>query len=137
MDVHDLPGVNAALNASSFVLLVAGYTMIKRGNRDAHRKFMLAAFCCSILFLISYLVYHAQIGSVRFQGVGAIRMVYLSILLTHTVLAAAVPVLAVLTLRRALQGDFARHRALARWTFPIWCYVSVTGVAVYLMLYRM
>ena len=137
MDVHDLPGVNAALNASSFVLLVAGYTMIKRGNRDAHRKIMLAAFCCSILFLISYLVYHAQVGSVRFQGLGAIRMVYLSILLTHTVLAAAVPVLAVLTLRRALQGDFARHRALARWTFPIWSYVSVTGVAVYLMLYRM
>ena len=137
MDVHDLPALNATLNGSSFVLLLSGYVMIKRGNRDAHRKLMTAAFGCSVLFLISYLIYHAQVGSVRYQRQGAIRMVYLSILLTHTVLAASVPVLAVITLRRALQGDFVRHRALARWSFPIWGYVSVTGVIVYWMLYRM
>ena len=137
MDVHNLPAVNATLNGSSFVLLSSGYAMIKRGNRDAHRKFMVAAFCCSILFLISYLSYHAQVGTVRFKGEGTIRMVYLSILLTHTVLAAAVPVLAVLTLRRALKGDFKGHRVLARWTYPIWTYVSITGVVVYWMLYRL
>ena len=98
---------------------------------------MIAAFCVSSLFLMSYLVYHAQVGSVRFQGTGTIRTVYLTILLTHTVLAAAVPVLAMITLRRGLAGDYARHRAIAVWTFPIWLYVSVTGVVVYWMLYRM
>jgi uncharacterized membrane protein YozB (DUF420 family) len=98
---------------------------------------MLAAFAASVLFLTSYLVYHAQVGSVRFQKTGAIRTVYLAILLTHTVLAAAVPVLAGITLRRAWNGNFARHRAIARWTLPVWLYVSVTGVVVYWMLYQM
>jgi uncharacterized membrane protein YozB (DUF420 family) len=98
---------------------------------------MLAAFAVSVLFLASYVIYHAQAGSVRFQGTGTIRTVYLSILLTHTVLAATVPVLAVLTLVRAFRGRFAAHRKIARWTLPVWLYVSVTGVVVYLMLYRM
>ena len=97
---------------------------------------MLAAFTVSVLFLISYLVYHAQAGSVRFQKSGPIRSVYFTILISHTILAAAVPVLAIITLRRALKGNFSRHRRIARWTLPIWLYVSVTGVAVYWMLYR-
>ncbi len=97
---------------------------------------MLAAFTVSVLFLISYLIYHSQVGSVRYPHTGAIRTVYYTILFTHTVLAAAVPVLAIITLRRALKGEFKRHRAIARWTLPIWLYVSVTGVVVYLMLYQ-
>ena len=137
MDVHDLPGLNATLNGLSFVLLVSGYAMIRQGKREIHRKLMTAAFCTSILFLISYLIYHAQAGSVRFQKTGAIRILYLSILLTHTVLAATVPFLAVTTLRLALRGEIEKHRAIARWTLPIWTYVSVTGVVVYWMLYRM
>jgi uncharacterized membrane protein YozB (DUF420 family) len=134
--VHDLPAVNATLNATAAVLLVWGYTLIRRRKIQTHRKVMLSAFGVSILFLICYLVYHAQVGSVRFARTGAIRTVYLSILFTHTVLAAAVPVLAVITLRRALRGDFVRHHAIAVWTFPIWLYVSITGVIVYWMLYR-
>jgi len=98
---------------------------------------MISAFACSVLFLVSYLVYHAQVGSVRFQGTGAIRPVYFTILISHTILAAAVPVLAVITLSRALRRRYARHRAIARWTLPIWLYVSVTGVIVYAMLYLM
>ena len=132
-----LPTLNAALNASSAALLIAGYSAIRRGKREVHRKFMLAAFACSVLFLISYLVYHFQVGSVRFQRTGAIRTVYLTILFTHTVLAAAVPFLAVITLRRALAARFDKHRRIARWTLPIWLYVSVTGVVVYWMLYRL
>ena len=135
--VHDLPTVNACLNATATVLLIWGYTLIRRGKRETHRKVMMAAFAASILFLISYLVYHSQVGTVRFQRTGLIRTVYLSILATHTVLAAAVPVLAILTLRRAWTGNFARHRAIAVWTFPIWLYVSITGVVVYWMLYRL
>jgi uncharacterized membrane protein YozB (DUF420 family) len=135
--VHDLPAVNATLNGTAAVLLVWGYTLIRRRKIEMHRKVMIAAFSVSILFLISYLVYHSQVGSVRFQRAGAIRTVYLTILFTHTVLAAAVPVLAVITLRRAWRGDFIRHRAIAVWTFPIWLYVSVTGVIVYWMLYRL
>lgn len=137
MDVRDLPGLNALLNSTAAVLLVAGYLLIRQGRRQAHQKVMLAAFAVSIVFLISYLVYHAQVGSVRFQKTGAIRTVYLSILLTHTVLAAAVPFLAGITLWRAWSGNFGRHRKIARWTLPIWLYVSVTGVVVYWMLYRM
>ncbi len=137
MDVYDLPTVNAVLNATAAGLLVWGYTLIRRGRKEAHRRVMLAAFAVSVLFLTSYLIYHAQAGSVRFQKTGAIRTVYLSILLTHTVLAAAVPVLAVITLTRALRGRFGAHRRIARWTLPVWLYVSVTGVVVYLMLYRM
>ncbi len=134
---RDLPAVNAVLNATAAVLLVWGYTLIRRRRIQAHKRVMIAAFTVSVLFLISYLVYHSQVGSVRFQRTGAIRTVYLSILLTHTVLAAAVPVLAIVTLRRALQERFDRHRRLARRTLPIWLYVSVTGVIIYWMLYRL
>ncbi len=137
MDVRDLPALNAVLNGSAALLLSIGYALIRRRRIEAHRKVMIAAFCVSVLFLISYLVYHAQVGSVRFQKTGAIRTVYLSILLTHTVLAASVPFLAVLTLFRGLKGDYKRHRRIARWTLPIWLYVSVTGVVVYWMLYHL
>ncbi len=137
MTLRDLPTLNAALNATATLLLLAGFWMIRRGRREVHRKLMLGALGASILFLVSYLVYHFQVGSVRFQKTGTIRTVYLTILATHTVLAAAVPFLAVITLRRALAGQFSRHRAIARWTLPIWLYVSVTGVVVYWMLYRM
>lgn len=134
--LEDLPKLNAALNATAAVLLLCAYTLIRRGRREAHKRVMLAAFTVSVLFLISYLIYHAQVGSVRYPHPGAIRSVYLAILFTHTVLAAAVPVLAIITLRRGLKGNFARHKAIARWTLPIWLYVSVTGVVVYLMLYQ-
>ena len=132
-----LPTVNACLNALSAVLLVWAYVLIRGKQVDQHRKVMLTAFATSCLFLVCYLVYHARAGSVRFQGTGAIRAVYLSILATHTVLAAAVPVLAIVTLRRGLVARFDRHRRIARWTLPIWLYVSVTGVVVYLMLYHL
>ncbi len=137
MDVHDLPAVNAALNATAAGLLVWGFVLIRKGRKEAHRRAMLAAFAVSVLFLSSYLIYHAEVGTVRFQKTGAIRTLYFSILLTHTVLAAAVPVLAVITLTHALRGRFDKHRRIARWTFPVWLYVSVTGVVVYLMLYRL
>jgi len=130
------PAFNATLNAISAVLLTAGFISIRVGRRERHRALMIAAFSTSVLFLISYLAYHAQVGSVRFQGQGWIRPVYFSVLLSHTVLAAAVPFLAVMALARALRADFARHRHIARWALPIWLYVSVTGVAVYLLLYH-
>ena len=132
-----LPTVNAILNATSAVLLVWGYLLIRRKRIDTHRKVMQTAFATSCLFLVCYLVYHAQVGSVRFQGSGTIRAIYLTILATHTVLAATVPVLAIITLRRGLAGKYDRHRRIARWTLPIWLYVSVTGVVVYLMLYHL
>ena len=135
--VRDLPTVNAVLNATAAVLLVVGYRLVRARRITAHRRVMLSAFGCSVLFLIGYLVYHAQAGSTRFPGTGAARAVYLTILASHTVLAAAVPVLALVTLSRALAGRFDRHRRIARWTLPIWLYVSVTGVVVYLMLYQM
>ena len=137
ISVHDLPAVNAILNAAAAVLLVWGYTLIRRHRQQTHKRVMIAAFATSCVFLVCYLVYHAQVGSVRFQHPGAIRVVYLSILATHTVLAACVPVLAIITLRRGLSARFDKHRAIARWTLPIWLYVSVTGVVVYLMLYKM
>ena len=136
MDIHTLPAVNATLNGTSAVLLVTGYTLIRRGRIQAHKRVMLTAFCVSIAFLICYLVYHAQVGSVHYPKTGPIRVVYYTILFTHTILAVTVPVLAIITLRRGLRGDFVRHRKIARWTFPIWLYVSVTGVIVYLMLYQ-
>lgn len=136
MDVRDLPALNAALNAVAAALLVTGYILIRRRRRAAHRAAMLAAFGVSVLFLTSYLIYHGAVGSVRFQKTGAIRTIYLTILFTHTVLAAVVPPLAIVTLSRALRGRFQRHRALARWTLPVWLYVSVTGVVIYWMLYR-
>jgi len=139
MDVHNLPAVNAILNGTAAILLVRGYFLIRAGKRAQHKNTMIAAFCLSVVFLVSYLVYHANSGIVYYQKTGFIRYVYVTILYTHTPLAAAVPVLATITLRRALKaqkiGDFSRHRSIARWTLPIWLYVSVTGVVVYLMLY--
>lgn len=137
MDVHQLPALNAALNATATVLLVSGFILIRRGRKEAHRWVMLGAFAVSTLFLISYVVYHAHVGTVRFPGTGWIRGAYLAILFTHTLLAAAVPPLAIVTLSRALRARFDKHRAIARWTLPVWLYVSVTGVVVYYMLYRM
>ncbi len=137
MSVSDLPAVNAALNATAAILLVVGYIAIKRGRISVHRACMISAFAVSTLFLISYLTYHAHVGSRRFPGTGMLRTVYLTILLTHTILAALVPPLAIVTLWRALATRFDRHVAIARWTLPIWLYVSVTGVVVYYMLYRL
>jgi putative membrane protein len=137
MTVHDLPSVNATLNATAAILLIWGYTLIRRKRIQTHRKVMIAAFITSSLFLICYIVYHVQVGSVRFPHTGPLRTVYLSILTTHTMLALTVPVLAIITLSRALRGRFDKHRRIARWTLPIWLYVSVTGVVVYLMLYHL
>jgi len=137
LTVQDLPAVNAVLNAISACLLVTGFFFIRRKRIAAHRACMIAALVSSTLFLTSYLVYHAQVGSVRFPGQGGARTLYLSILLTHTVLAATVPVLALITLSRALRRRFPAHRRIARWTLPIWLYVSVTGIVVYWMLYQM
>ena len=137
MSLHDLPALNAALNGAAAVLLAWGFTLIRRGRRRAHRNVMLAAFTVSTVFLACYLIYHAQAGVVRFERTGPIRTVYFAILITHTLLAAAVPPLAIVTLSRGLRGRFDRHRAIARWTLPIWLYVSVTGVVVYWMLFRM
>jgi uncharacterized membrane protein YozB (DUF420 family) len=132
-----LPSINAVLNATAAVLLVWGYTLIRRKRIATHRKVMQTAFVVSCLFLVCYLVYHFQVGHVVFQKTGAIRTVYLSLLASHTVLAATVPVLAIITLRRGLAERFDRHRRIARWTLPVWLYVSVTGVIVYLMLYHL
>ncbi len=137
MTFSDLPTVNALLNGTAASLLVAGFLRIRAGRREAHRRAMTAAFACSVLFLVSDLVYHFEAGSVRFRGTGSVRTVYLTILLTHTVLAAIVPFLAVTTLVLARKGRFDAHRRLARVTLPVWLYVSVTGVVIYLMLYRM
>jgi putative membrane protein len=135
ISVSQLPTVNAALNSLSAAFLILGFLFIKSKNIKAHKARMLAAFTSSSLFLISYLVYHYQVGSVPFKGQGAIRTLYFSILLTHTILAATVVPLVLITLTRALKQRFAAHRRIARWTFPIWLYVSVTGVVVYWMLY--
>ena len=136
MTVQDLPAVNATLNAISGVLLVIGYVLIRSGRRELHRKVMIAAFSTSALFLATYLVYHAQVGSVPFTRQGFVRPIYFSILITHIVLAAAVLPLALMTLSRGLKARYQRHRAIARWTLPIWLYVSVTGVLVYVLLYQ-
>ncbi len=137
MTVRDLPTVNAVLNATSAVLLTIGWILIRSGRRAAHRRVMIAALTCSTVFLASYLLYHAQVGSVRFPGSGGVRALYLGILLTHTILAATVAPLAVVTFSLAWRGRFEKHRRLARFTLPIWLYVSVTGVIVYVMLYQM
>ena len=136
-DYQDLPTVNASLNALATVLLVIGYILIRRRNWTAHRNVMTAALACSVLFLVSYLFYHYHEGSRSFPGTGTARTFYLTILLTHTVLAAAVPFLAGITVVRAWRQRYPQHRKIARWTLPIWLYVSVTGVIVYWMLYRM
>lgn len=137
MELRDLPTLNACLNTLSAILLVTGYILIRRRKIDAHKKVMLSALTTSTLFLISYLTYHYNVGSVRFQHPGILRIVYLTILLTHTILAAAVAPMALITVYRAWTGQIARHRKLARITLPIWLYVSVTGVIVYLMLYHL
>lgn len=135
--LRTLPAVNATLNGTAAVLLLWGRYLISRRKVDQHRKVMVTAFGVSVAFLICYLVYHAQVGSVPYPKQGPIRIVYFTILITHTLLAVTVPVLAILTLRRALRREFEKHRRLARWTFPIWLYVSVTGVIVYMMLYQL
>ncbi len=137
MDGSTLPTINAGLNAIAAVLLVTGYTMIRQRRVAAHRACMLAACAASALFLLSYVIYHANAGSRPFAGQGAIRLAYFVVLVTHVVLAAAIVPLALVTLSRALRARYDRHRAIARWTLPIWLYVSVTGVVVYWMLYRM
>ncbi len=136
MTVHDLPAVNASLNALSGILLLIGYVLIRKGRIRQHRLCMVSAFITSSLFLVCYVVYHAQVGSVRFTRVGFIRPLYFTILITHVTLAATVPPLAIVTLSRGLKGRVAQHRAIARWTWPIWMYVSVTGVLVYTLLYQ-
>jgi putative membrane protein len=136
LTVHDLPAVNASLNAISGVLLVAGYLLIRARRIAQHRRCMIAAFTASSLFLICYVVYHAQVGSVRFTRQGFVRPLYYSILITHVTLAVVVVPLAIMTLSRGLQARYPRHRAIARWTLPIWLYVSVTGVLVYVLLYQ-
>jgi uncharacterized membrane protein YozB (DUF420 family) len=133
----DLPALNATLNATSAVLLVTGWWHIKHGHIQTHRRFMIAAFVASSLFLISYTIYHAQIGSKPFPGTGIARTIYFSILIPHVVLAAVVLPLAILTLRRGLIRSDVRHRRIARITFPLWLFVSITGVIVYVMLYQM
>jgi uncharacterized membrane protein YozB (DUF420 family) len=135
-DYSIFPAINATLNGTSAVLLVAAHRMIKRGKVASHRALMLGAVGTSTLFLISYLYYHWHVGSVHFEGHGWSRPVYFTILISHTILAATIVPLVIITLSRALRGRFERHRAIARWTYPLWLYVSVTGVVIYLMLYH-
>jgi putative membrane protein len=130
------PVLNAVLNGVSAVLLLIGHSFIKRGKIGAHRASMISAFFSSTVFLSSYLYYHAHVGVIRFRGVGWIRPVYFTILTSHTILAASLLVLVPTTLILALRSSFPRHRAIARWTYPIWLYVSVTGVVIYFMVYR-
>ncbi len=136
MTVDDLPTLNATLNATSAVLLAAGFVCIRRRNIAAHRACMLAALATSMAFLTSYIIYHAQVGSVRFQSHGWIRPVYFAILTTHTILAVVIVPLVIVTARRALRRQYAAHRRIARWTLPLWFYVSVTGVVIYGLLYH-
>ena len=136
MTVHDLPAVNATLNGLSGILLAIGYILIRTRRIELHRKVMISAFITSSLFLVCYLVYHAQVGSVRFTRQGFVRPLYYTILITHVTLAASVVPLAIITLTRGLKGRFVQHKRIARWTFPIWMYVSVTGVLVYVLLYQ-
>jgi len=137
ISISDLPALNATLNAISAIFLTTGYVFIRRGDWIKHRACMIAAFVSSTLFLISYLIYHAHIGSRPFAGHGTIRIVYYTILITHVLLAIVIVPMALITLNRGLKRRFPRHRAIARWTLPLWLYVSVTGVIVYLMLYQM
>ena len=137
MTIADLPALNATLNGIAAIFLVAGYLLIRRGRRTLHKRCMLGALASSALFLASYLVYHYNTGSRPFPGQGAIRYVYFVILITHVVLAAVILPLALTTTARGLWSQFDRHVRIARWTLPIWLYVSVTGVVIYVMLYRM
>ena len=137
MSVTDLPLLNATLNGIATLLLITGYVCIRRRKIQAHRQAMIAAFATSVLFLVSYVIYHANAGSRPFTGQGTIRTVYFTILISHVVLAAVIPPLAAVTLWRGLQGRYDRHVAIARWTLPLWLYVSVTGIVVYVMLYQL
>lgn len=136
ISLGDLPAVNATLNGTSAVLLVAGYLAIRQGRVKLHRALMLSALSASILFLVSYLYYHYHVGTTYFTGQGWVRPVYFTILISHTILAVVIVPLVIVTLYRALRQDFPRHRRIARVTFPVWLYVSVTGILVYLMLYQ-
>jgi len=135
--VSSLPAVNAALNGISAVLLTTGYGFIRRGHVAQHKRCMLAALASSTLFLTSYVIYHLHTGSRPFAGQGPVRVIYFAILFTHVVLAAAIVPLALITATRGLRSQFDRHARIARWTLPLWLYVSVTGVVIYLMLYRL
>jgi len=137
LQIGDLPALNGVLNGIAAAFLIAGYACIKAGRRSAHQKCMMAALVTSALFLTSYVIYHWNAGSRPFPGQGPVRLVYFVILVTHVVLAATVPVLALLTASRGWRGQFDRHVRIARWTLPIWLYVSVTGVVIYLMLYQL
>jgi putative membrane protein len=137
MSVTDLPALNATLNACSTVLLITGYVFIRRGNRRKHKACMIAALVVSALFLTSYVIYHAQVGSVPFRRTGWIRTVYFAVLIPHVILAAAIVPPILITASRGLSAKYDKHRRIARWTLPLWLYVSVTGVIVYLMLYRL
>jgi len=135
LNLTDLPLLNACLNSTSAILLTAGYVLIRKRKQTAHRRCMLSAVVASSLFLVSYLIYHFNVGSVPFTGEGNLRTVYFAILLTHTLLAMTLPVLVPITVYRGLKSRFDKHRRIARITLPIWFYVSVTGVLVYLFLY--
>lgn len=141
--IFTLPHVNALLNATSGLFLIIGYLLIRRRRITAHRRMMLAAFVASIIFLISYILYHSLLayylglGPTKFRGEGIVRPIYFFILITHTLLAVIIVPFVIMTLRRGLKGNYESHRRIARWTFPLWLYVSVTGVIVYLMLYRL
>ena len=135
MEIQDLPALNAALNATAGVFISIGYLFVRQGHRTAHKRCMLAALATSTLFLVSYVVYHASTGSRPYQGEGLSRIVYFTILITHVVLAAAIVPLALVTANRGLRNRLGPHVRIARWTLPIWLYVSVTGVVIYLMLY--
>ena len=137
MDLHVLPALNAGLNTLSALCLALGFAFIRARRVTAHRRAMLGAVTASVLFLASYLTYHLQAGTTRFQTPGAPRTVYLAILATHTVLAVVIVPLVAITLVRALRGRFVLHRRIARWTWPLWMYVSITGVVIYLMLYHL
>ena len=137
MEITDLPAVNATLNATSAVLLVLAYRAIRARNVERHRRLMLSAAAVSTVFLVCYLVYHARVGSVHFTGQGPVRTVYFAILISHTILAAAIVPLVLRTLFLGLKRLDSRHRRIARWTFPLWLYVSVTGVVIYTMLYQL
>ncbi|MSO45961.1 MAG: DUF420 domain-containing protein [Acidobacteria bacterium] len=137
MQISDLPAVNATLNALAAILLTTGYVMIRRGRRELHKQCMLAALATSSLFLVCYVTYHLNTGSRPFPGRGVIRVVYFAILITHVVLAVTILPLALTTAARGLAAQYDRHARIARWTLPLWLYVSVTGVVIYLMLYRL
>jgi len=137
VQISDLPVLNATLNGLAAIFLTAGYVQIRRGRRDVHKRCMLAALVTSALFLVSYVTYHLNVGSRPFPGQGVIRVIYFAILITHVVLAATTLPLALVTAARGLKGQYSRHVRIARWTLPIWLYVSVTGVVIYLMLYQM